>query len=205
MGIETEIKIRIEDLRDFLRRLKTLEPLVLSERHFEDNFILDDPDRSISARRSLVRVRVTDRGAWLTFKGPPHPTGLFKTREELESALGEGRAALAILRKTGLEVSFRYQKYRREFRIATGPRRRGEVHVALDETPIGIYAEFEGSAAGIKEAARKMSFNRSRFLRDSYASLYIEYCAARRLPVRHMTFRSVRPSKAGSKKRKVRP
>ncbi len=205
MSIETEIKIRIDDLNGFLRRLRALQPRVLSERHFEDNFILDDPNHSISARQSLIRVRITDAGAWLTFKGPPRPTGLFKVREELESSLGDGRAVLSILRKTGLKVSFRYQKYRREFKIASGPSPGDEVHVALDETPIGIFAELEGPPAGIRKAALKMAFSQSGFLRDSYASLYIQYCAERRLPVRHMTFRSVRHAKAGRARRKVRP
>ena len=202
MSIENEVKVRIDDQHDFLRRLGRLSPTPLTKRHFEDNFILDDSDRSLRSRQSLVRVRLTGDGAWLTFKGPPRPGGLFKRREELESAVSDGRETLAILRKIGLRVSFRYQKYRREFRIASGPSHQDEVHVALDETPIGIYAEFEGSEAGIKEAARKMAIRQSQFLRDSYASLYIQYCAERHLPVRRMTFRSIHAVKAGRTGRK---
>ncbi len=205
MGIENEIKIRIEDRRDFLRRLAELRPTVVSERHFEDNFILDDSNHSLSSRRSLVRIRVTNLGAWLTFKGPPHPSELFKRREELETAVNDGRAALAILGKAGLRVLFRYQKYRREFQVAAGPAPGDAVRVALDETPIGIFAEFEGSEDGIKRIARQMALPRSCFLRDSYASLYIQYCAERQQPVRHMTFRPARPSKAGGTKRKAQP
>jgi len=205
LSIETEIKVRIDDLNGFLRRLETLRPRVLTERHFEDNFIFDDPRRSLRSRQSLIRVRLTRNGAWLTFKGPPQPVGLFKKREELESAVGDGRAVLAILRRIGLRVWFRYQKYRSEFNIVPGPSPQDEVHVALDETPIGVFVEFEGSEAGIKRAARRMAIERSRFLRDSYASLYIQYCTERQLPVRHMTFRSVHSVKAGRTRRKGQP
>jgi adenylate cyclase class 2 len=68
-----------------------------------------------------------------------------------------------------MRVTFRYQKYRREFAL-------DEVHVTVDETPIGNYAEFEGSEDGIRALARRMEIEESRFLRLSYYSLYLEYC-----------------------------
>ena len=202
MSIENEVKIRIEDLEDFLRRLEKLRPRVLSERHFEDNFVLDFPDRAIASRQCLIRVRITDNTSLLTFKGPPLPQGLFKTREELESTVGSGPVVLAILQQIGLAVWFRYQKYRREYRIVAGRKPATEIHVALDETPIGTFAEFEGSGVGIKQLARRMGLRQSQFLRDSYAALYVQFCAARGLPVRHMTFKTPRPSNAGKTKRK---
>jgi hypothetical protein len=48
--------------------------------------------------------------------------------------------------------------------------------VAVDETPIGNYVEFEGSEEGIRSLARKMKVAESRFMRLSYYSLYLEYC-----------------------------
>ncbi len=203
MSIETEVKVRVENLDGFLQKLEVLSPWVLTERHFEDNFILDDSSRSLASRRSLIRVRLTSRGSWLTFKGPPDPSGLFKRREELESVLGDGRNVIAIFRRIGLRVSFRYQKYRREFKVVTGPAPGDEIHVALDETPIGIFAELEGSEAGIKKAARKLAISQNRFLRDSYASLYFQYCAERHQPARHMTFSSARSWRAGKTRRKA--
>jgi len=109
--------------------------------------------------------------ACLTFKGPPEPEGLFKTREELEIKLEDGEIALHIFERLGMRVWFRYQKYRREFAL-------GEIHVAVDETPVGNYAEFEGSKEGIRALAREMGIEESQFLRQSYYSLYLEYCRA---------------------------
>ncbi len=204
MSIENEVKVRVDSVEEFLARLRQLGPVESAQRHFEDNFILDDAQHSLASRRSLIRVRTTAHGSWLTFKGPPQEAALFKRREELETCLGDGIAALAILRRTGLRVTFRYQKYRREFRVAGGPGCREDIHVALDETPIGVFVEFEGPPAGIKTVARRMAISEARFLRDSYASLYIQYCAERGQAVRHMTFRSVRCSKPVGTRRKAR-
>ena len=61
----------------------------------------------------------------------------------------DGAAMLQILERIGMSVCFRYQKYRREFAL-------DRVHVAVDETPIGNYVEFEGTEDGIRALARKM-------------------------------------------------
>jgi predicted adenylyl cyclase CyaB len=166
---ETEVKVKIEDVGDFCRRLGTLNPGTLSARHFEDNHLLDFPDRRLGTSQCLLRIRFADSRHFLTFKGPPRPNGIFKTREELETALEDGSILLQTLERIGMSVSFRYQKYRQEFAF-------GEVHVAVDETPIGNYAEFEGSETGIRELAHKMGIDESRFLRSSYYSLYLDYC-----------------------------
>ena len=196
MSVETEIKVRVDDAGSFLERLGKLEPRSLTTRHFEDNFVLDYPDRRLASGQCLLRVRIVKGSALLTLKGPPLPSGLFKIREELEIVAGEGMALLAILKRLGLRVCFRYQKYRREFKIFFGSGPRSAIHVTLDETPIGTFAEFEGPEAGIRKIARSMGFRQSLYLRDSYASLFIQYCRERKQAVRHMTFRSVRRAKA---------
>jgi len=169
LGIETEIKIEIEDVAGFCKQLDALNPGVVSDRHFEDNFLLDFPDQKLKSGRCLLRIRFAEGQGCLTFKGPPRTDGIFKTREELETGIEDGTILLQVLEQIGMRVSFRYQKYRREFTL-------DGVHVAVDETPIGNYVEFEGSEEGIRSLARKMKVAESRFLRLSYYSLYLEYC-----------------------------
>jgi adenylate cyclase class 2 len=181
MGIETEIKIKINDPADFCRRLSALGASPLSERHFEDNHLLDFPDGRLRASQCLIRIRQARDQACITFKGTPRAEGVFKVREELETGLDDGAIVLHILERLGLQVCFRYQKYRREFEV-------DEVHVAVDETPVGNYVEFEGSEEGIRNLAAKMGMAESRFLRASYASLYLDYCREKGLTPKCMIF-----------------
>ena len=169
MGIETEIKVKIENVADFCGRLETLGANPTSRRHFEDNCLLDFPDQKLQSEHCLLRVRFTGNQSCLTFKGAPRPEGIFKTREELETVVEDGSILLQILKRLGMHAGFRYQKYRREFVL-------DEVHVAVDETPIGNYVEFEGSEEGIRSLARRMGIPESQFLRLSYYSLYLEFC-----------------------------
>src|SRR5919201_1980137 len=99
MAIETEVKLLIPDLDLFRTNLGRLNPVRISERHFEDNYVLDFPGAQMRWRGRLLRIRI--------------------------------------------QVWFRYQKYREEFSVPFG-KRTGEVHVALDETPVGTFAELEG-------------------------------------------------------------
>jgi adenylate cyclase, class 2 len=169
LSIETEIKVKIGNADDFRHRLSLLNPKTLSARHFEDNHLLDFPDGSLGSGRCLLRIRFVDGKHLLTYKGPPKPEGIFKVREELETTIEDGAVLLQTFERIGMQVSFRYQKYRQEFDVDA-------VHVAVDETPIGNYAEFEGSESGIREVTRKMEIPEAQFLRSSYYSLYVEYC-----------------------------
>jgi adenylate cyclase class 2 len=169
LSTEIEVKIKIDDVGDFCRRLSALSPIAISGRHFEDNRLLDFPDRRLGLSHCLLRVRFADGRYFLTYKGPAKAEGIFKIREELETGLESGQVLLTVLERIGMSTAFRYQKFRQEFAL-------GDVHVTVDETPIGNYAEFEGSETGILDLAARMGVDPSRFLRSSYYSLYLEYC-----------------------------
>ena len=169
MSTETEIKVKIEEVEDFCRQLDALNPDILAERHFEDNYLLDFPDGNLQSGLCLLRIRFAKGCGFLTFKGPPRPDGIFKTREELETRVEDATAMLQVLKRIGMSVCFRYQKYRREFAL-------DQVHVAVDETPIGNYVELEGSEDGIRVLAHKLGIAEAQFLRLSYYSLYLEHC-----------------------------
>jgi adenylate cyclase, class 2 len=181
VSIETEIKIRIEDPVGFCRQLESLNPGILSARHFEDNYLFDFSDRSLRSRQCLLRVRLAAGECFLTYKGPPRQEGLFKTREELETRMEDAATLLQMLERIGMRICFRYQKYRREFALLG-------VHVAVDETPIGNYAEIEGPEDGIRELARNLGIAESQFLRHSYYALYLELCKKNGVDPQFMVF-----------------
>jgi predicted adenylyl cyclase CyaB len=181
VSIETEVKIRIEGLEDFCRRLEALNPGILVAQHFEDNYVFDFSDQSLRSGRCLLRVRLANGKCILTFKGPPRAEGVFKTREEVETRVEDVAALLQILEAIGMHIGFRYQKYRREFAL-------NGVHVAVDKTPIGDFVEFEGSEDGIRSLARGMGIAESQFLRHSYYALYLEHCQKSGQAPRDMIF-----------------
>lgn len=188
MARETEIKVTVRSLEDFLTRLRDMTPLLVSSRHFEDNFLMDYPDSSLRSQGCMLRVRVTAQRAFITHKGPVQPSSHFKIREERETAVESGRVALEIFQQLGLRVWFRYQKYRQEYDIPLRSEPGLSLRVALDETPVGIFAEFEGAEEGIRDAARRMGYGDAEFLRDSYYGLYLQYCRKTGCEPSHMVF-----------------
>ena len=73
---------------------------------------------------------------------------------------------LRVLHELGLHVWFRYEKYREEFA-------REDVIVAIDETPVGVYVEIEGSEEGITTMAEALGRNPSDYIVDSYRGLFL--------------------------------
>jgi adenylate cyclase class 2 len=149
--------------------MEALNVHCISGRHFEDNYLLDFPDERLRSQQCLLRIRSVEGRGILTYKGMPLPNGIFKSREELETGVADAAIALRLLERIGMQICFQYQKYRREF-VVEG------VHVTVDETPIGNYAEIEGPEEGIRNLASKLGIEESRFIRSSYYDLYLEYC-----------------------------
>jgi adenylate cyclase class 2 len=87
-------------------------------------------------------------------------------RPEHETEVGDADAARALLEGLGYAVVRRYQKVREEWRL-------GSVVIALDHTPIGDFAEFEGEAAD--RVARRCGFDPEDSERRSYLRLYEKY------------------------------
>jgi adenylate cyclase class 2 len=182
MGVETEIKIRIESAEDFTRLVLSRGAARVSERSLEDNILFDFPDDRLKLARCILRVRSVDGRGILTYKGAPQPDGIFKSREELETGIENPETAVEILGLIGMQQGFRYQKYRREFAL-------DGVHVAVDETLIGDYAELEGTKDAILNLAEKLGIAESRFIRKSYHALYLDYCREREIKPQSMIFK----------------
>jgi adenylate cyclase class 2 len=182
---ETEIKLAVKDARSARRRLREAGFVVSRPRVFEVNTVLDTPELGLRASSRLLRIRQAGKVATVTFKGVPE-TRKHKTREELELEISNAATMTSIMERLGYHRVFRYEKYRTEFRR---PRRAGIA--MLDETPLGVYLELEGTPHWIDLSARRLGFQESDYITASYGRVYLDWCAATGCKPGDMTFGDV--------------
>jgi len=179
---ETEIKLMAPNVAAARRLLRQAGFRVSRRRVFEANTVYDTPAESLRQANHLLRVRETAGADTFTFKGAPLP-GKHKSREELEITVSSAATCGAMIERIGFQAAFRYEKYRTEFRLP------GTAGMAtLDETPIGIYMELEGTPRWIDRMARRLGFSESDYITASYGRLYLDWCAARKIAPTHMVF-----------------
>jgi adenylate cyclase, class 2 len=179
---ETEIKLPVKDAGSGRRLLRMAGFVVSRPRVFEANTVFDTPEQSLRTASRLLRIREAGRVSTLTYKGVPLG-GKHKSREELEVKVDNAAAMVAIVERLGYQRVFRYEKYRTEFHQA---RRAGVA--TLDETPVGVYLELEGTPHWIDRTARRLGFQENDYITDSYGRIYMNWCAAKGLAPGDMTF-----------------
>ena len=178
---ETEIKVHVTRPSLLKKRLRALKASLVRRRHFEANEILDFKDGRFRKARSLLRLREADGMGFLAFKGPRTIRRGFKARREIEIGFANPEALREILRAIGLKTVYRYEKFRTVFRL-------GRTLIMLDETPIGVYAEVEGSPISIRHTATRLGFDASQFITETYSDLHAKYRKENRLLGRDMRF-----------------
>ena len=166
-GVEREVKLRFGSAEEARAAILAAGATPLLGRRLQEDALLDTRDEQLGARQCTLRVRVECGKSRLTFKGPVQP-GIVKIREELETVIGDAGVLMRVLGELGLEVWFRYEKYREEFA-------REDVIVAIDETPVGVFVEIEGSDAGIQSMAQALDRSPDDYLVDSYRGLFLQH------------------------------
>jgi adenylate cyclase class 2 len=164
---ETEIKLRMSGPGPAREAVARLGANLVRPRHFEDNVLLDDERSTLVASGRTLRLRRTEDGATLTFKGPRAQREGVRSRPEIEveMAAADSDALEAILRGAGFRPVFRYQKYRETYSL-------GGVEIVVDETPIGTFLEIEGPPVEIHAAAAALGMGPRDYIADSYAALF---------------------------------
>ncbi|HTU35181.1 MAG TPA: class IV adenylate cyclase [Candidatus Acidoferrum sp.] len=194
-NLEIEIKLRVENLPNLLRRLHQIGARDRG-RVFQQNTIYDTPDADFHRHGRLVRLRTETaknrrRKAKLTSKSPPDPTKTRSKRKEpaprhkrtleRELEVRDPSRTARLLEAIGLSPSFRYEKYRTSFHL-------GRLHLDLDETPIGTFLELEGRPAAIDRVAKRLGYTPADYIRGTYWDLYAAYCRRQRQQPRNMVF-----------------
>ncbi|HEY3176349.1 MAG TPA: class IV adenylate cyclase [Candidatus Polarisedimenticolia bacterium] len=185
--LEIEVKVRAPSVDEALRRLAHLPALARDTRRFEDNDIYDTPDRALSGRHHLLRLRVVEGRGTVTFKQRVESDLRAKVRAEAQTGVTSPEATREILRSLGYVRIYRYQKYRRYY-AWTDPATGAALAITLDETPIGVFMELEGPKEGIDRAAGRMGYAESDYIVDDYRALHLEWLKDRSLPETDMVF-----------------
>jgi adenylate cyclase class 2 len=194
MANEREIKLRIEDLGTLLRALAKLRALAVTPRVHELNVVFDTPEFTLAAHEQLLRIR-TETPAGRNRKGRPRSLVTFKrpilaagssnaserhkVREEIELEVPDEKALAKIFQGLGMNRWFRYEKFRSTFRLPASRAWAKRLLIELDETPIGIFLELEGSAMAIDRAAHALGFEKKDYILSNYMVLYRDYCRRR--------------------------
>lgn len=188
--IETEIKLRWDgDAGSARSHLEVHEYRMVAPRTLEDDRLFDRASGELRRAGQILRLRISGDKSIATFKGPAE-AGAYKSREEIEFDVSDAAAFEEVLARLGYQRVFRYEKYRTIF---AGGRQDGQGFaeggggegpageqgiVTLDETPIGVFMELEGTKSWIDATAKHLGFGRGSYLTSSYAALYGEYRAA---------------------------
>jgi adenylate cyclase class 2 len=214
MAQETEIKLKISDMRAFHRALKRTGARPVGRgtgRVHEDNLIFDTPEGGLAKHGQLLRIRtetVEVRGKSkamgakqrivVTFKQPLTRTAAsasrgathsrYKVRDEIEVEVTEAANLTKIFEGLGMSGWFRYEKYRTTFRLPSSKAWARDLLIELDETPIGTFVELEGPAEAIDRAALELGFSKRDYVLKSYLVLYMEECRRKGEQPRNMVF-----------------
>ena len=179
---ETEIKLAVPDLRTARRLLRAAGFTVSRRRVFESNVVFDTPGLTLRNSSTLLRIRQAGKLTTVTYKGQP-TVGRHKSREELELAVTDAAMMSTVFERLGFRPVFRYEKYRTEYRQSAGAGM-----ATVDETPVGLYLELEGTPAWIDRTAREMGFREQDYITSSYARLYLEWCHENHVKASNMVF-----------------
>jgi adenylate cyclase class 2 len=164
--LEREVKLRYPSVEEARTAIEAAGGTPLLGRRLQEDALLDDEDETLRRRGCALRIRCENGKSRITFKGPIQPSAM-KLRDEFETVVGDGTLLLRIFEELGYHVWFRYEKYREEYS-------REDVTVAIDETPVGVFVEIEGSEHGITAMADALGRHESDYLLDSYRSLFLQ-------------------------------
>jgi adenylate cyclase class 2 len=214
MPQETEIKLKITDVRAFLRALKRIGARPVAggaERVHEENVIFDTPQGGLAKHGQLLRIRtetrenhgkakakVPDRRFVITFKQPIAGVaaratrnvgyGPHKVRDETEVEVSDAANLTRIFEGLGMSGWFRYEKYRSTFQLPNSKSWARGLLIEVDETPIGTFVELEGPADAIDRAATELGYAKSDYVVKNYLVLYMEECRRKGEQPSHMLF-----------------
>jgi adenylate cyclase class 2 len=178
--VEREIKLRFDTVDQAREAIEAAGATPLRGRRLQEDALLDNEEESLRRRGCALRIRSENGNSRITFKGPIQRSDM-KLRDEFETLVGDGALLLRVFEELGFHVWFRYEKYREEYTHE-------DVIVAIDETPVGVFVEIEGSEQGITALAEALGRGPDDYVVDSYRGLFLQLRDAHGLTGSDMVF-----------------
>lgn len=178
---EIEIKLPFPSPENAVERLETIGAELVGARALEDNQVFDFPEFDLRDSGRLLRVRRFGGVGIVTFKSVSSEDPRYKVREERETAVADPGAVEEILQGLGFVRVYRYQKYRRAYRL-------DDVEVSVDETPIGCWVELEGERRAIDRVATRLGYAPDHYVRSNYRDLHEAWASAEGVPMGDLVF-----------------
>ena len=204
MANEREVKLKVEDekaLRKALGRMSAKPVAAGSGRVHEWNVIFDTPPGGLAKHGQLLRIRKEtpqrkgkkgEARIVLTFKKPAVAAEGdghgHKVREEIETEVKDEAALRKIFEGLGMSGWFSYEKYRTTMKLPGSAKWAKDLVIELDETPVGMFVELEGSAEAIDRAAHELGYSKKDYIVKSYLALYLDECRRRGESPKDMVF-----------------
>lgn len=161
--LEVELKSVVDDLARRRAAIESAGATLIFDGRLEDRRY-DSPDRALTARDHVLRVRVYRDAhgtrAQLDFKGPTQCDDGYKVREELESHVSDADALVAILDRLGYVVTIAIDRDIVQYDLG-GAMIRFERYPRMDDL-----VEVEGARDAIERAIEALGMPRAGFLTD---------------------------------------
>jgi adenylate cyclase class 2 len=179
--IETEVKIKVHNLREIEDQLKAAGATLKAGRVYERNIRYDEASGALSSSGRLLRLR-QDTRVRLTYKesGETTSTGAL-SRPELEVEVSDFETMDLMLHKLGYSVALIYEKYRTTYEL-------DECEIVIDELPFGMFMEVEGEPEDIERVLTTLKLAAAQRIPASYSDLFFRLKAEYGLVFRDLTF-----------------
>jgi len=162
--LETEIKFYLIDLPSMRQRIINLGAQSRG-RFFESNVRFEDSYRTLSQKKSLLRLR-RDQKVRLTYKStPPEESSQFKIMAELEVEVSDFDTMHRILEVLGFHHEQVYEKWRETLVF-------DNTHFCLDSMPYGDFLEIEGPKQDIKNFAAQLGLQWNQRILLNYLHIF---------------------------------
>ena len=146
--LEVEIKAYCHDLPDIASKIISIGGIKIEEREEVDAYF-NHPSRDFKDTDEALRIRVTDRGRILTYKGPRIGTRS-KTRFEEEVNIDSAESMMLILKKLGFVQAGEVIKNRTLYRVE-------DIEICLDRVQgVGNFVELEKKDTDKDRAEKKL-------------------------------------------------